>query len=85
MIKLAKSKWFRRKVFYYSFFAFLFMCFVVFLRGFTSDVLDQVTIYKIIKGVSIAIPISLLIGMNLAYKRLKEFGAKHAGCKKSKS
>jgi hypothetical protein len=37
------------------------------------------------KVLTIAIPISLLIGMNLAYKRLKEFGAKHAGCKKSKS
>ena len=85
MIKLAKSKWYRKKVFYYSFFAFLFMCLIVFLRGFTSDVLDQASIYKIIKGVSIAIPISLLIGINLAYKRLKEFSAKHTSYKKSKS
>ena len=78
IVKLAKSKWFKRKVLMYSFFATLFIIFIVFMRGVFNNALDQVTIFSLVKGLAVIIPISILIGINLAYKRLKEFSEKHS-------
>ena len=78
IIKLAKSKWFKRKVLNYSFFVGLFILFIVFMRGLFNNALDQVTFYSLLKGLVFLVPISVLIGINLAYKRLKEFSDKHS-------
>lgn len=75
--KFISNRWVLKKIMRYSIAAFLFMGVIVFLRGLNQGALDEVSIASVLLGAAIAIPISLLIGVNLAYKRLKEFGSKH--------